>query len=310
MIAQRERTTKETATFDTSHLDLSALVGRGVVLFTEQFPGKPLVSRVIEAAGQNISIDRSGGQRLIDNLVHNQSVVVQFDYRGERVSIGAQLKRTGGGKCSVALADHAQPLSQRRFVRVDLIKPAKMALMPTVGFDIRKISRLRWFETDTVDLSSGGAMIDLSSRLDNQCFLLMNVELEGCSIPPLLIGQVRYSNEVERGHFHTGVEFIVDRLLERHFGPVVYRNLPAVVFEMTAARRSLHKNDQNHRHSNNDEDDGQREVQGAHSYSRRAAARAMSRKDSASNDAPPTSAPSMSSQAIRSAALDGLTDPP
>ena len=26
---------------------------------------------------------------------------------------------------------------------------------------------------------------------------------------------------------------------ERHFGPVVYRNLPAVIFEMTAARRAL-----------------------------------------------------------------------
>ncbi|HPI33019.1 MAG TPA: hypothetical protein PLR32_06855, partial [candidate division Zixibacteria bacterium] len=62
--------------------DLSTLVGRKVTLYAEQFPGKPLTSRVTVAAGKAITIDRSGHAGLIANLVNNQRVVLQIVYKG------------------------------------------------------------------------------------------------------------------------------------------------------------------------------------------------------------------------------------
>ncbi|MFQ5454383.1 MAG: hypothetical protein ACE5D6_09390 [Candidatus Zixiibacteriota bacterium] len=53
---------------DSFQMDLSLLVGREVIIFSEQFQGKPLKTKVILVNDKIMSLDRSGSNGLIDDL--------------------------------------------------------------------------------------------------------------------------------------------------------------------------------------------------------------------------------------------------
>jgi hypothetical protein len=219
-------------------VDLSSLVGHEITLYSEQFPGKPLRTKVVLVSNGILSVDRSGGGGMIDSLINNQKTIVQFVLKGQRISVDATLKRSGGGKCSLTLGDKLVPLSRRKFKRYGLERPVKCAILPPATIDFQRISRLRWIETDSINFSSGGILLCLPKHLTSNSYLLLNVALNEFDFPSLVIGQVRYSYAVDTFRFNIGVEFIIDDVKEKHFAPSFIKRLPSVVFEYDASRRS------------------------------------------------------------------------
>ncbi|HOD65165.1 MAG TPA: hypothetical protein PKM94_00600 [candidate division Zixibacteria bacterium] len=212
--------------------DLSTLVGRKVTLYAEQFPGKPLTSRVTVAAGKAITIDRSGHAGLIANLVNNQRVVLQIVYKGEPVSVSAVLRRTEGGGCRIYLGDTVTPLRRRRFCRVPIACPFRLAALPIARLAPTGLSRLRWLETETVNLSGGGALIVFTSVLEPRTYLFVNVGGPELGFPSLLLGQVRHSSAVETGRWHVGLQFIAREDRNGHLPFPTVRPMPGSVFAL------------------------------------------------------------------------------
>jgi len=227
----------EGATIGIDDVDLSSLVGHEVILYTDQFRGKPLHTKVILVNGSVMSVDRSGSNGMIDNLINNQRTVVQFVHRGQRISVDATLKRTANGQCSLVLGQHMTPLSRRRFRRYDLTRPVKCAVLPSKDFNGNHISRLRWIETDSINFSSGGVLLTLSRNLGSESYLLLNIDVRDFDFPALIIGQVRYCYPIDKFRFNVGIEFIVGDIREKHFAPSTLKRMPPVVFEYTASRR-------------------------------------------------------------------------
>jgi len=113
--------------FSSISLDLSRLVGHHITLYTEQIPGKKLQARVVAVHDKQISIDTSGKSSLINNLVSQQKVVLQFAHKGQEISVKATLIRSLGGRCLFIIDERVTPLAQRRFYRVELVKQIKLA---------------------------------------------------------------------------------------------------------------------------------------------------------------------------------------
>lgn len=223
---------------DSSRFDFSLLVGRELTLFSDQFPGKPLRSKVILANNYEITIDRSGNSGLIDNLVNNQKVTVQVAYKGQHLALPATLKRSGAGSCKIILGAKVLPLKRRKFVRVAMSRSVKLAVVPVATFNSQKLARLRWLETTSTNISSGGALIDFSSYLESPTYLFLNVDLNEISFPELVLGQVRYSLSRNTGHFLVGVEFIVKEVGQGLFPRMTLKQFPPAVFEYNKAQRS------------------------------------------------------------------------
>lgn len=228
----------EAVMFDTELLDLPSMVGRPLVLYSEQFPGKPLPTRVIEASGNSISLDRGGADRQIDNLVHNQKVTIKFEYKGQQVSAAAVLKRTGGGKCRILLGEKAVPLVRRRFFRADMDFPVRFAVLNIASFHASKLGQLRWLETEAVNLSGGGILLELTSRLETNTLLFLSLVNDRYDFPALMLGVVRHCWEPEAGHFSTGVEFLTDNLVRKCIPSATMAALPSTVSEFTAQLRA------------------------------------------------------------------------
>lgn len=227
----------ESTAIDISDVDLSSLVGHEVVLFTEQYEGKPLAAKVILVANGAITVDRSGANGMIDSLINNQKAIVQFVYRGQRISVDATLKRTGGGKCNLLLGEKLVPLSRRRFTRYDMNRAVKCAVLPSRDFDPQRIGKLRWIETDSIDFSSGGVQLCLPKQLNQTTYLLLSIDMRDVGFPALIIGQVRYAYAIDRFRYRVGVEFIINETKEKHFDTAAIKKFPPVVFEYSDARR-------------------------------------------------------------------------
>ena len=218
-------------------LDLSTVVGHDVTIYSRQFPGKPLQSKVILVTQNIISLDRSGSGGQIDSLVNNQRVTVKLDYKDEPIAITAVLKRSSGGRCNIILDEHVTLLARRRFARIPVDRPTKFAVIPSAPAKRGQIGRLRWLPSTTTDISGGGVLVHLTASLENLSYILLTIDMEDLPLPALIVGQVRYTYTTENGRIATGVEFIVREEKDKHASAGLTHTLPPIVFEYTAALR-------------------------------------------------------------------------
>ncbi len=219
-------------------LDLSVLVGHEVSLYSDQFPGKPLRGRVLSCQDKQMVLDGGSRADALGNLVANQTVVLQFTYKGEAISLKAQLRKGTGGRCYFVLEDRVTPLSQRKFRRIDLHRLVRLAPFPKATFfAARTLAQLRWIETEMINFSSGGVLLSLPSFLERDVYLLVHIVLKGNVFPNLILAQVRHCFADEEGKFKGGLEFLVKEQCEKLLPPSTRKALPLAVFSYSAINR-------------------------------------------------------------------------
>lgn len=223
--------------FRVESLDLSQLVGFQVRLFSRQFPGKELQARIVAAVGSRLVAEGSQRNDVIDNLVNHQSVVLQFPYRGETISVRATLHKSGSRGCAFDLEEKATPLSQRRFHRVSLPYKVNLAPFPASGILSRKLDRLRWMETTVVNFSAGGALITVPTVLHDSVRLLVNIQPDQFTFPVLIMAKVRHSYSYDEINCRAGIEFVTREEAERMLSPNQMAEMPEVLFTYGSGRR-------------------------------------------------------------------------
>jgi hypothetical protein len=229
-------TAYDTPKIDCTTIDLSYLVGRELSIYCDQIPGREVRGRVISVHDRQVEVE-GGRQSLIENLVNNQAVVLQFLHKGEQVSVRAILRRTHGGRSYFVMEEKLVPLSQRRHRRIELHRSAKLAAVPMSTFVKRNLAHLRWIETITVNFSSGGALLEIPSYLERGVFLLIHVDIKAGLLPPLALAQVRHCFSADTGRFNTGVEFVVKEVARKAVPIYTAKELPATTLNYSVIDR-------------------------------------------------------------------------
>jgi hypothetical protein len=217
-------------------VDVSLLVGREIAVYSDQFPGKELRVKVVAAQERQVQVD-SGGFGHIDNMVSNQTAVLQFPYKNQDVAVRALFRRTVGGRCSFILDEKVTPLSQRRFHRLRVNRSVKLAPFPLAVHSRRNLATLRWLETDSVNISSGGLMVNVPSYLERDVYLLLHIEWDDDTFPPLMLGRVRHCLGLDNGQFQIGIEFVIQEVGVKLFSTTRRRELPVSLFKYTRLQR-------------------------------------------------------------------------
>jgi hypothetical protein len=201
-------------------------------------------TKVLAYTAKELQVNHAGAGGMIENLVSKQKVVLQFPYKGQLISVRADLRRSQGGRCYFVLSEQVVPLSQRRFYRMRLVRPVNLAPVPAASFAKFDVARLRWMRTDTVNFSSGGVMLNMSSFIQAGTFLLMHVEMADTELlPDLLLAQVRHCFQAELALYKVGVEFVVRESREKRLPAGRLRQLPSAALRYSAkAREQLNNN--------------------------------------------------------------------
>jgi len=223
--------------FECERLDVSCLVGCQIKLFSQQFPGRELRTKILAASDNHLEAESGTRFDAIDNLVNQQMLVLQFPYRGEEISVKAQYRRSSGGRCYLVLDERVTPLSQRRFHRVAIVSTVRMATYPLLARGNRDIGKLRWIETTSINISSGGLAIEVPSILEEDVHLLMNVDMPELPLPKIMLGRVRHCWPLDTLHHQAGVEFVTRETATRLFPPSTMRQLPASLFAYRGSDR-------------------------------------------------------------------------
>lgn len=223
--------------FESFRLELSLLVGQELRVYSEQYPGLALMTRVQAVKERELQINQGGPENRLDDLIDNQQIILQFSYRGQKIAVKALFKKTSGGRCYLTLDEKVVPLSQRKFRRIGLINTVKLAAFPLKAFNSRIISRLRWKETETINFSSGGVLLNTTSFLEPGTYMLLNIGLSETSFPPLVLGRVCHCSPAMETSFRTGLEFIVKERGEQLVSAADRKHLPAAIFTYTSVDR-------------------------------------------------------------------------
>jgi hypothetical protein len=213
-----------------SDLELSEIVGHEITLYTDQYPGQPMKCRTVLAEGERLVLDH-GATGKVSGLVPNQQVRLRVAYRGQDCFLQAVLKHHAGGGYSMILSGHMQPLHNRKFHRVPVVRPVRLAIFPgnlTTSIDL---SRRRWLETDTGNVSAGGVAVKLVSQLREQSYLLLSLDIDIESFPALMLGQVRHSSRSSDHGYETGIEFLTPQMIAKHLPRAVVLSMPAPATE-------------------------------------------------------------------------------
>jgi hypothetical protein len=237
VIDPMQKDTPSDVEIDLSRFEFATLVGREVTVYSEQFQGRPLMTRVTSTSNGALTIDKSGCNGAIDSLVHNQPIVLQIDYKGQKIAVHAQLKRGSGGKCTVVLGEKVSPISRRRFFRAPVEVPVRLAILPASAFDAQKLAKLRWIETNSINFSAGGVMLKLHSGLDSRSCLILNAVPPGIAFPSLVLARVRHCFPVEGNLFHVGIEFLTKEAMVNTVPSSTLRYLPPPIQDFNTSAR-------------------------------------------------------------------------
>lgn len=216
-------------TFDLARLNLSQLVGYPISVFSEQFAGKELTTRILSVQQNQVLIDAGAHQGMIDSLVGNQLLTVRLSYKGQPIAIQATLRKSNGGRTYLVLEERVSPVARRQFTRMLLVQEVKLATLPLLSLAPRKLSSLRWVQTESVDFSSGGVRVSVPSSLQRDCTVLITIALQRPqldSFPKFLLAQVRHSFSNDNRLFQSGMQFFTSDQITRQFPPDRLADLP------------------------------------------------------------------------------------
>jgi len=219
-------------------IDYSKLVGREIQIRTEQFAGRILSTKVTAITEGNLILDRSGSSGRIDQLIANQSVEVMFDYKGEPVGFTSKVIIPRPGRVQIPIAGEVTPRVRRRYLRVPLSCAVKLTFFDDTNMGYFRLSKLKWLETATMNISGGGALVKVPVFSSKDDFMVMNIEMEDIAIPSLLVGRVRHKRRNDDNGTLVGVEFMVREDSRDKLPRNLIKNLPLKLFDFDEQMRT------------------------------------------------------------------------
>ena len=228
----------EIIVINSREIDYSKLVGREIKIRTEQFPGQMLSTKILAVTDNNLVIDRSGSCGRIDQLINNQKIEVFFDYKGEPVEFVSRISVPRAGRLQIPIALNVNPQVRRQFVRVNLARDVRLTLFDDSSIGYVRLSRMKWLETSTVNISGGGMLINVPLLPTTEEFTVLHLILDDFVLPKLMVGRIRHRRRSDGNKNCLGIEFVVRESCFEKLPRNLLRNLPLKFFDFDEKKRT------------------------------------------------------------------------
>lgn len=230
-------TTEQQIKIDKNGIIFADLVGREIRLKTEQFQNRVLTTRVLAVSDNCFVIDRSGSSGMVDRLIPNQKVDVEFGYKGQFLGFNSRIQNRHEGRLVIPIAREVLPMNARQFARYRLESEVQLALFDEHNISAARLNKLKWLKTSTTNLSGGGMLVIIPGIVTGDCYMILHLPMNGIDLPKLIVGRTRYFLPGQAGKNQVGVEFIIREDRQSKLPRTIIRNLPEKLFEYDAGCR-------------------------------------------------------------------------
>ncbi|MCP4704950.1 MAG: hypothetical protein GY865_10095 [candidate division Zixibacteria bacterium] len=219
------------ALINSTQIDYSILLGKRIKIITEQFPGIALSTRIVSAADNKLVLDKSGSNGKISQLIQKQNAHIQFEYKGQNIAFASSIVTSDNGRIMIPIVDSLNPMVRRKFVRFELNRAIRLTHFEERNIISARLNKLKWFETTISNIGGGGVLANMPNLLNDENFILMNIELDNLEFPPLILGRVCHTQRGNNNKIITGIEFIPKENASNMISASLFRNLPEAIFQ-------------------------------------------------------------------------------
>ncbi len=222
--------------YDSLINSLNDFIGNQISISIEQLRGGPINAIVKEVVKNRLKLELVGDATAISQFSVEQEVITRFEFKNQQLSVNGRVYLQDD-EYFLELGSVFIPTNRRRFTRYNRSFSVKCAALPQQNSNPTRVNRLRWEETDSLNISCGGIMIKLPTELNNESYLMLNIEATDLGFPSLMIGQVRYSIATDDIDYNIGIEFIPSEHKEKHFPSMKIKRLPREAFTFDVEKR-------------------------------------------------------------------------
>lgn len=179
-----------------------------------------------------------GNTRLRDNM----PVVVHFNRNDAAYKFHSRIRTRhlrGVRQMILTPPRRIQRVQRRMFVRIETGSVAEYARIPRRAEAEDREGKFDWIRTTCVNISGGGALIEIEEEFKTQDCLLLKLQfLKKYNLPATVAAVTRRSTSIGKKR-HIGVEYILAERLRHYFTRDLITQFPPSVSQFDRARREM-----------------------------------------------------------------------
>jgi hypothetical protein len=123
------------------------------------------------------------------------------------------------------------PTSRRRYDRTSLEIQCGVVPVSNLRLSRGQFAGLTWKKCRTLDISAGGALLQIPFQSRTKAHFLLNLDVPGFDGPLFIFAQVQWGNicDFDRTQFLCGLSFVVREDLGKHFSNGAVTELPGLM---------------------------------------------------------------------------------
>ena len=188
-------------------------------------------ARVLEVGDRRLRINLPRRLAGSGYLRSSRAVILIFVIGEQLFRCAADYQAEDNHKRELIITGEIEKTTRRFHVRYPL--QMHIAYVPVSDMSLARghFVNLRWKKSMTLDLSAGGALLQIPFQAPVNSYLLMNMEIQNFRGPFFVFGQVRWFglSDFDRNHHLCGVRFILREELSRHFSDKALSELPKIM---------------------------------------------------------------------------------
>jgi len=194
-------------------------------------PGEMYLARVLTV--NDVRLDISLPRCLAGKgfLRMSQPVIINFMIGNTLYEVPAEYRAENNHTRELVICGNIKSASRRRYPRHQIQVLTGYVPVSDMRLSEGNFANFRWQKCMTVDLSAGGALLQIPIQAPVNSFLLMNLEIPTFEGPLFVFGQVRWFGlgDLHRRLYLCGVRFLLREELPNHFSRRTMSELPPIM---------------------------------------------------------------------------------
>ena len=196
-------------------------------------------SKVMAIEGNVLKVTLPRGQSDHGYLRQSSYVIISFVIDGVLYDANARYNADSNQQREIIVDEDIVVSNRRNSERLPIGIETVYVPISDLSLTSGQLSNLKWRRCQTVDISSGGALLSMPIQAPMNSYFLLNLDIESFFGPLFIFSQMRWmaKGSGAQPEYQCGLMFIQAELLPRHFSKRAMGTMPAMMRGFTRKKQ-------------------------------------------------------------------------